>query len=965
MNSSGTNVEKFLQEYKKSLSVDFTSRNEGLRELASFENQDDYPVILLRIVESKELDNSVRTGVCVMLKHFLKKNWNAKDGLIINDELKIQIRANIVELMLNSPSSILKQITVIIANIGVSDFPEKWPDLMPNLMRKFESSSYIVINGILRTVHSICEKYRTEYPSDKLWMEIKYVLSQFVEKFTSSFLDNLTKIFDNLKKNPLRSLEQEICEYVSLNVNIFFDLNIQDLPEFFEDNIKRWVEAFMYILNAKLENNYTFSSKDTTNQWNDTLSAVYDCLIMYQQKYASDGFSEYLESFFNYTVELLTSKDDRCDHDLLSNKAISFLTEIARSSTDNKILKNYIPQLCEFIIMPNINMTESDLDLFENSPDEYIQRDMEGSDMYTRRRAACDLTKEICEIYEEDVIKNFLLFIKNLYQQFSEDKIQNWAAMDTAIYLLIRLATRGKTEKSGVTKTTQYLNMKEIFENHIMPILVAKDVSENSVVIADCLKFTINFRTFIDDATLINIMPIIAAYLQWSHIVVQTYAAMLIEKITNKDTYISPRSNPFTLSSISPHVNLLFTNLFSAITDFKSNNINENNYVLQAINNICLILSDSIASFAMNQLEYLLKIVNIIKVQCTNPHFKHFVFEIICVIIINSLKGDPSLLQKFEMAILLNFQTIISDDIIDFVPYTFQIIALLIERHSIDNFNYGNYEGLLNYILSTDVLWKRTATMPACLRLLVAFISKKKIIQQKSEILMTIAGLFQSILNSNRPYFATPIANALFQNFTSEELKEVESGILKLVLTRYETYKTLKYRKAIILCICINICAYGGKHTISTLESIMSGVFSGLITSIFETNLCYINTLHNKKIVCVACTSLLTKIPDFYLTNGCYNGSWLPLLQSTVKMVSTNVRNVKQDEEMDGKLQLKDLQGGYNKLVYAISSDKDTFSQIDDIGQYIIQQLGQLSNQCPEQNIQDRVKTVFEQTIVS
>ena len=40
----------------------------------------------------------------------------------------------------------------------------------------------------------------------------------------------------------------------------------------------------------------------------------------------------------------------------------------------------------------------SDEELFEDNPEEYIRRDIEGSDVDTRRRAACDLVKALCSL---------------------------------------------------------------------------------------------------------------------------------------------------------------------------------------------------------------------------------------------------------------------------------------------------------------------------------------------------------------------------------------------------------------------------------------------------------------------------------------------------------------------------------------------------------------------------------------
>ena len=59
---------------------------------------------------------------------------------------------------------------------------------------------------------------------------------------------------------------------------------------------------------------------------------------------------------------------------------------------------NILSSICEKVILPNMDFRPSDEELFEDNPEEYIRRDIEGSDVDTRRRAACDLVKALCSL---------------------------------------------------------------------------------------------------------------------------------------------------------------------------------------------------------------------------------------------------------------------------------------------------------------------------------------------------------------------------------------------------------------------------------------------------------------------------------------------------------------------------------------------------------------------------------------
>lgn len=62
--------------------------------------------------------------------------------------------------------------------------------------------------------------------------------------------------------------------------------------------------------------------------------------------------------------------------------------------------------------MLNVNIAESDSELFEDNPEEYIRRDIEGSDVDTRRRAACDLVKVLSKYFEGKIMEIFGAYIQ-------------------------------------------------------------------------------------------------------------------------------------------------------------------------------------------------------------------------------------------------------------------------------------------------------------------------------------------------------------------------------------------------------------------------------------------------------------------------------------------------------------------------------------------------------------------------
>lgn len=57
----------------------------------------------------------------------------------------------------------------------------------------------------------------------------------------------------------------------------------------------------------------------------------------------------------------------------------------------------------------------SDEELFEDNPEEYTRRDIEGSDVDTRRRAACDLVNTLSQNFEARIMEIFGQYLQVQY----------------------------------------------------------------------------------------------------------------------------------------------------------------------------------------------------------------------------------------------------------------------------------------------------------------------------------------------------------------------------------------------------------------------------------------------------------------------------------------------------------------------------------------------------------------------
>jgi exportin-2 (importin alpha re-exporter) len=153
--------------------------------------------------------------------------------------------------------------------------------------------------------------------------------------------------------------------------------------------------------------------------------------------------------------------------------AMQFLTSVAEKPQYKAIFaaEGTLQALCEKVVVPNMQFRPCDEEIFETDPDEYIRRDMEGSDIDTRRRGACDLVRGLCSYWEPEVTTIFSGYIQLLLQNYSSNPQQQWASKDAAIFLVTSLAVRGRVQSKGATATNELVPILEFFHSQILPDL--------------------------------------------------------------------------------------------------------------------------------------------------------------------------------------------------------------------------------------------------------------------------------------------------------------------------------------------------------------------------------------------------------------------------------------------------------------------------------------------------------------
>ncbi|KAF3856376.1 hypothetical protein F7725_017099 [Dissostichus mawsoni] len=868
MELNDANLQSLTEFLRKTLDPDPAVRRPAEKFLESVEGNQNYPLLLLTMLEKSQ-------------------DQVEDEPNKVSDADRTAIKANIVNLMLSSPEQIQKQLSDAISIIGREDFPQKWPDLLTEMVNRFRSGDFHIINGVLRTAHSLFKRYRHEFKSNELWTEIKLVLDTFALPLTELFKTHATDV------NALKVLFSSL----TLISKLFYSLNFQDEEE----------AGLLELLKSQ----------------------ICDNAALYAQKY-DEEFQPYLPRFVTAIWNLLVSTGQEVKYDLLVSNAIQFLASVCERPHYKHLFEdqNTLTSICEKVIVPNMEFRSADEEAFEDNSEEYIRRDLEGSDIDTRRRAACDLVRGLCKFFEGPVTAIFSGYVNSMLGEYAKSPGQNWKHKDAAIYLVTSLASKAQTQKHGITQANELVDLNEFFVNHILSDLKSPNVNEFPVLKADAIKYVMIFRSQLPKEQLLQAVPLLISHLQAESTVEHTYAAHALERLftmrgPNNSTLITP-------AEMAPFTEQLLNNLFKALALPGSE---ENEYIMKAIMRSFSLLQDAIVPYIPTLIGQLTHKLLLVSKNPSKPHFNHYLFESLCLSVRITCKANPTTVSSFEEALFPVFTEILQNDVQE------------IHSNSIPS----SYMALFPHLLQ-PVLWERTGNIPPLVRLLQAYLEKggPSIASSAADKIPGLLGVFQKLIaskaNDHQGFY---LINSIIEHMPADSITQYRKQIYILLFQRLQGSKTTKFIKSFLVFINLYCVKYGAIALQEMFDSIQPKMFGMVLEKIIIPEVQKVSGPVEKKICAVGITKILTECPSMMDTE--YTKLWTPLLQALIGFFELpEDDSIPDDEHFIDIEDTPGYQTAFSQLAFAGKKEHDPIG--DAVGNpkiLLAHSLHKLSTACP------------------
>jgi exportin-2 (importin alpha re-exporter) len=897
--------------------LDPSQNKESELKIRKAEKQPGFSLQLLHITASDSFKYNTRLASALFFKNFIKRQWTDVEGNYKLPPNEVTaIKTEIIGLMISMPSGIQTQLGEAVSVIADSDFWQRWDTLVDDLISRLTPDNIVVNTGVLQVAHSIFARWRPLFRSDDLYTEINHVLSKFAQPFLA-LVHSLDAYIQSHGSNK-EELKSAFAE-LDLVLQLFYDLSCQDLSPDFEDNMASIAQVLLKYL---MYSNRLLESDDDSEAGplENTKANIFELLTLYVGKYY-DEFGKYVGAFVESSWNLLTSIGPDAKNDILVSKALLFLTSISKINEQAQTFNNagVQTQIIENVIVPNIALRDSDL---------------EGSDSETRRRAASDFLKQLSDQFEGSVTEIVMTHVSKLLQDYSTRPADNWRSKDTAMNLFYATAAKGvATSTHGVTKVNSLVNIGDFFSQHLAGDLQNNDVQP--LLKVDAIKYLYVFRSLITKEQWQQVMSLLVNHLGNSNYCVYTYAAITVERVLAlTDETGKPMIDP---AQIVPLSKDLLEHLFGLLMRNPApEKIQENEFVMRCIMRVLIVIKESVSVVLQSSLQHLIHITNTILKNPSNPKFYYYHFESIGALIRFSGASNS---EPLLGALFPSFVAILQENVEEFMPYVFQLLAALLEVEP-DKPLPPAFQPMVAPIIAPQI-WESRGNIPALVRVLAATIPRASQDMIKNNQLEGILGIFQKLVSTKVfEGYGFDLLEAVIQTFPAPSLEPYWIHLITIMLTRLQNPTQsfqLRFVRFYHFVASRDDKGLGADFFVAATDKVQNDVFRQLYTGIILPKTQELARPIDRKIAAVSLTKTLTDSEAFVTR---YPKGWPLTCNTLLKLLEDPPLPPKADDMIvDHDVDDNSFGVGFTQLNTIRKPITDPFAEIPDLRKWVGQYL--------------------------
>ena len=655
---------------------------------------------------------NLRISACLFLKNYIQDYfYDSSNKAVLNknkimdENSKAYFKDNVLQLLLNIENKFLphfiEMIKLIVQN--ANGYLVIWPKLMNFIGDVLKKHDFSKSKHIYDLLPKIIKRYHIESKSEPLFREIINTMNYICQPMTEDAL-NIIKIFNNYDpKNVNNENMIQLLQMMNKIMSVFYSLNYQDFPEFFEDHLQDWITILNDTVLLPNKSSNMSLVKDLKQLVLKLKAKTLKNINLYYSNYYED-VEQYVQLFCSSVWTVMCQCKTNDNFSKLMKELLDFFKYGFQMRRMNNLNMEQLNQIIENIILPNMIMSDKESEEFLDNPIEFLKIEFEEYDMSSNKYFSINLLQLIISNFP-DVNKQIIgPKINTFLSEYNKDKIKNSNKKLIVINLLFASCIKTFAQRFGVTE----LNPNSVFNNIeslINEIFIKEFQSYNSPVIIQvyALKFLSTFRLQISDKNKLGQIILMLLEILNNCGEVTQYACLLCLDLIINMKDLQTRK-PSTLEIVNN--DNIFNKLISSLLNFISKNTNI--FAMRCFYRTLKLTQDqklqSLADSINTSMDTILRLI--IKSPQTDE-FNYYYFETCALImkkflIKNNNNVDLDLVKKFENCLRVDLNSILQNNITDLLGYTFQLFAFYLY---ISNDNNEFYQKILTTILTNEKMW--------------------------------------------------------------------------------------------------------------------------------------------------------------------------------------------------------------------------------------------------------------------
>ena len=663
-------------------------------------------------IMNKNENISLRISASIFLKNYIQDYfYDSSNNAILNkhkimdENSKSFFKEKILQLLLNVENNLLPHIIEMVKIIvqNSNGYLVIWPNLMTFIGDVLKKHDISKSRYIYQLIAKIIKRYHIESKSHPLFKEIINTMEHICQPMTDDAL-NIIKFFNTYESNAKNDEVMMQCiQMMNKIMSIFYSLNYQDFPEFFEDHLQEWINILIdTVLLPNKNSNMNNINKNLFDIAIKLKAKTLKNINYYYYNYYED-VENYIQQFSSAVWTVMCTCKINDNFSKLMKELLDYFKCGFQMRRMNNLNIEQLNKIIERIILPNMTMSEKEIEDFLDNPVEFLKVEFEEYDMSSNKYFSINLLQLIISNYP-DVNKQIIApKINKFLEEYNKDNAKNWNKKLVVINLLFASCIKTFAQRFGVTELNPNSMYTDI-ESLINEIFIKEFQNYNSPTIIQTysLKFLSTFRLQISDQNKLGqIILMLIEILNNCNEVTQYACLLCLDLIINMKDLKTRKSSTIEIVNNDNIFNKLISSLLNFIG--KNTNIFAMRCFFRAIR---LTQDQKLQSLAQSINDSMDAILKLIIKNPQTDEFNYYFFETCALImkkfVINNNNMDLTLVKNFENTLRNDLNLILQNNVTDLLGYTFQLFAYYLYLTN-DNNNF--YQNILTNILTNDKMW--------------------------------------------------------------------------------------------------------------------------------------------------------------------------------------------------------------------------------------------------------------------